>query len=469
MLHWLGKTLQRFGTWLKAKGAPIGLTGPQWSGSSAIDNYKRHRQPTPNELLQELKSTAWTCASINAATCAAYPPSVYVTTKHNQPRPKCATRPLTEKAWKHLHRLPHLEGRCKTAAHIEEITDHPLVTLLNAPTAPINTLGSFDLWELTTLYQEVIGSAYWYLEKDPLLDVPIRIWVLPSQNVTPMREANSPNLVDYFRYRTGTTEQRFDPSEIIHFRYPDPRDPYTSGYSPLRACFEQVAMTSEYSAFKRAKFDNYAIPDALLSPAEVIGEEERDRLESQWNQRFRKGGAGRVIVAESPLQMQLMQHSMGDLAALADMNATRDMIANAFHVPTAFFTTQTNLANLVASQNQHMSQAIGPRLNRRDEKLNETLVPLFDPTGRIFLASQDPVPVDQDASLQQTAQDLQYGVLTINEIRSGRGLPPMPWGNVPWLPQRWLPTDVPRVQPGEQGEPGPSANDGDPGPYAAKQ
>ena len=37
------------------------------------------------------------------------------------------------------------------------------------------------------------------------------------------------------------------------------------------------------------------------------------------------------------------------------------------------------------------SKAISPRLRRRDEKLNERLLPLFDPSGRLFLASEDPI------------------------------------------------------------------------------
>lgn len=39
------------------------------------------------------------------------------------------------------------------------------------------------------------------------------------------------------------------------------------------------------------------------------------------------------------------------------------------------------------SKSQHMDQFVGPRLERRDEKLNAQLVPLNDPTGRLFLAS----------------------------------------------------------------------------------
>jgi hypothetical protein len=91
-----------------------------------------------------------------------------------------------------------------------------------------------------------------------------------------------------------------------------------------------------------------------------------------------------------------------------------------------------------------LTQAISPRLDRRDEKLNQQLVPLFDPSGRLFLASEDPIPADADQATAQKELDPKYGVVTINEVRSERGLAPVPWGNVPWLPERWVPTDVPR-------------------------
>ena len=56
-----------------------------------------------------------------------------------------------------------------------------------------------------------------------------------------------------------------------------------------------MALLSDYAAFKKAKFENHGVPDALVTPDEVIGEEERDRLETQWNQRFRRGGSGRRV------------------------------------------------------------------------------------------------------------------------------------------------------------------------------
>jgi HK97 family phage portal protein len=426
------------------KAAPAALLGGQWSGTNYIDSWKRTREPSLNELVSELKGVAWACISLNAAICASYSPNLYVVTRHNQPKAKCSTRPINAKTAQRFATHDSSSTRSpftKSAVLIEEVTDHPLLDLLHRPNPLMN---GHDLWELTQTYLEVTGKAYWYLEKGAL-DVPASIWILPTQNVTPRRRDDSPNPIDYFEYRTGKRYQEFPVESVIFFRYPDPRDPYLGGLSPLRACYEQVLLTSEFAATKAAIYENRGLPSALVAPDDIIGEEERDRLENEWNRKFRRGGAGKVVVAESNMKLQLLNQSMGDLAALADMKATKEDITNAFHVSIAFFTSQTNLANLQASQAQHMAQAVGPRVVRRDDRLNHSLVPLFDPSGRLFLSSEDPVPVDQEANIAQLGLDLEHGVLSINEVRSGRGLPPVAWGDLPWLPIRWAQTDQARA------------------------
>src|SRR5262245_51472500 len=88
------RLLHSLALWLARKTHPGILSGSHWSGTASVDAYKRHRQPTPNELLAELKNTAWTCASINASVCANFPPRLYVATHQNQPQPRCLTRDL---------------------------------------------------------------------------------------------------------------------------------------------------------------------------------------------------------------------------------------------------------------------------------------------------------------------------------------------------------------------------------------
>ena len=222
MCNYLANALSRLSDLLRSKAVPPVLTGGQWSGTSFIDSYRRNRTPTPNEILAELKNTAWTCASLNASVCASNPPRLYVRTQTNQARPKCLTKSLSAATEKRLRSTPHLAVHTKSAERLEEVTEHPLLDLL-AQVNPVHN--QFDLWELTTLYQEVHGAAYWLLDIGAL-GTPQQIWILPSQNVTALREPQSRNVVDYYLYRTGAQEQRFRPDQIIHFRYPDPRSLY---------------------------------------------------------------------------------------------------------------------------------------------------------------------------------------------------------------------------------------------------
>jgi HK97 family phage portal protein len=414
--------LRRLVDWSQRKTMPAALGDTSFTAAASIDAYRRQRAPTAADLLGELKNTAWSCASINAAVCASFPPKLYVLTRPGDARPRCLTRSLDAAASHRRSAILNLKS-----AIVEEVVEHPLLTLLRQVN-PVHN--SFDLWELTELYLETQGSAYWLLDFDPVLDIPMAIWMLPSHLVTPRRRPDSDKLVDYYEYRGRRIEQ-FRPERILHFRFPDPRDPYCSGLSPLRACFEQVALTSEYTAMKRALYDNTGLPSVLLTPAESLGEDERDRLEKMWQQKFLRGGQGRALVAESALKVNILSHSMGDLAALADMKATKEDIANAFHVPLPFLSGDTNLANMQAADHLHKSLAITPRLRRRDEKLNEQLIPLFDPSGRLFFASEDPTPANHDFLLRQEKSDLEHGVRTINEVRAGRGLPPVAWGDKP--------------------------------------
>jgi HK97 family phage portal protein len=413
--------LHRLARWLRAKAAPPYLPDP--ASTLPVDFLRWRRLPSAEELLQELKNTAWTCASINAAVCAAFPPRLYVQTAPGAPAPRCLTRRLDAAQERQLRSRARHHPRCA----VEEVIDHPLLTLLQHVN-PVHN--AFDLWELTELYLEVHGSAYWLLDFDRLLGVPESIWLLPAHLVTPRRELGSRNIVDHYEYR-GVQTERFAPGRVIHFRFPDPRDPYCSGLSPLRACFEQVANTSQFAAMKRAIYENAALPSAVITPKESLGKTERERLETEWRQKFQGGGQGQALVLSSAMQVDVLERSMGDLAALADQKATKEDIANAFHVPLPFLTGETNLANMQAADHLHKTLAILPRLRRRDEKLNEQLVPLFDPSGRLFFASADPTPANQQFLLAQEQADLRHGVRTINEVRAGRGLPPVAWGHGP--------------------------------------
>src|SRR6516225_3674831 len=140
----LAETLTALANWLRPKAMPASLAGNPWTGSTYMDAFKRSRQPTPNELMAELKGAAWTCASINASVCASFPPRLYVATAPGQPAPKCATAPIGKALERRLRTAVPYAARTKAALHIHEVMEHPLLDLF----ARVNSVHSgFDLWE----------------------------------------------------------------------------------------------------------------------------------------------------------------------------------------------------------------------------------------------------------------------------------------------------------------------------------
>src|SRR5580704_4096346 len=164
--------------WLRPKALASQAAG---GGPDPFEVGRHRRQPSAVELLSELKNTVFTCASINAAACAAFPPRLYVATLERQAPPKCMTRALPYRVEKQLRARTTLPTRHKQALQLAEVVEHPLLTLLRHVN-PAHT--AFDLWELTPFQQGAVGSAYWLLDFDAR-GMPVAIWPWPAQWVTP--------------------------------------------------------------------------------------------------------------------------------------------------------------------------------------------------------------------------------------------------------------------------------------------
>src|SRR5262249_47359294 len=115
---------------LEGKKIPTSLTGDQWTGTTFTDIYQRQRNPTPNELLAELKGVASPCISLNASVCPTPPPRLYVATHSGQKPAKCLTKTLHPAGEARLRARKDLPPALTKAARIEEVLDHPLLTLL---------------------------------------------------------------------------------------------------------------------------------------------------------------------------------------------------------------------------------------------------------------------------------------------------------------------------------------------------
>ncbi len=425
-MSWLSRLGRAWDAFQRKEAPPMEIITP-----GTVDAFGRTRAPSPAGLLRECRGAVYACAMLNATALAAVPLRLYVATAAGEPRAKCPARPLSaaKRAW--LRR----QGGVAADARIEEVTDHPLLTLLET----VNDVhGRYDLFELTDLCQELLGVAYWRIERDALAR-PAKVWLLPAQYVTPVHDEDGARVVGY-DYAAGAARERLDPAEMIAFRFPDPRNPYSGGLSPARAVWESIDILRRHKAHVGAMLDNRARPDALVRPKGVdsqFGTAEVARFQQMFRRLFRRAGAGGVAVFPHPLEVTPLTIPPKDLEMLAQYKVSKTEIANAYGVPEAMLELSKSRAELEAALLQHARRAILPRCKRLEDRLNQSLCPRYD--KRLFLKFDNPVPEDDRQAAEVRRLNLDAGVTTVNEERAAMGLPPVAGGDRPLVPSGRVP------------------------------
>ncbi len=418
-------------------------------GAQYTDAFRKNRAPLPRELVQQLIGTAYACATLNADMVASTRLRLYVRTRPGEPTAKEYLRPvaLNRKTLQRLKDDPGVAHYVAGDTLVEEVTDHPLLELLKRPNPDpdIGGLCGFDLRWMTQLYLESVGRAYWLIERDGL-GVPRQLWLLRPHLVREIGDPSGQRLLLAYEYGGGTGA-RYQPGDVIKFHFPDPDHPYYGGYSPLMASIEKIRITRKEDAHINAMLDNMGRPDVVWSPkgdseGGGIGSAEAQRVRSAFKASFSQAGRGGLLVSEFPGTLQPLQWAPQDIVEIERARSIKTDICNVFGVPDAKL--ERNAANLAAARTAdyaHSKDAGIPRCLRNEETLNARLLPMFDPSGRLFVAYDSPVREDEAFLFEQSRAAAASGALTRNEIRASLGLSPVPWGDQPLAPADMVAVD----------------------------
>lgn len=374
--------------------------------------------PTDAQLIGEYitNDIVYTCVSWNAAAVAQTPFRLYMTGEPGA----TATAPFAAKGVSR-ERLaqfksnPNFANRIHAGQQVVEITDHPLLDLLERENDGLN---GYQLRYITAVYMEVLGGAYWLLE-DGLLGPPGGIKVLPTQRVLPMRDRDLG--VTGYKYLQALEGAwlTLEKSRVLDFRFPGVDDPYGGRHAPLKSAYLQAQLAAKFSIFQNNLLDNRARVDGIFIPKEQLSRTEAERAEQVFYQKFKGAGNGRVMVAESAGQFVPVAYPPTDLGPLEISRETLRRLCNAFGVPESLVSKDTTYANMQAAMAHYMRHTILPRILIIEQKLNAMLTPLYGP--RLFLAAENPVPQDAEFALQRTQVAIGAGVLTPEEIRQSTG------------------------------------------------
>lgn len=384
--------------------------------------------PSISRLLDEYRRTIYACIDINANACTDIDLKLYVTTGRGEKKPRLKTLPLSDFQKEFLAKKKKLDS----AVEIEEVIDHPVLTLLEKANDS-NYLNGQTLKNLTFKYKDLLGRAYWWLDFNPLLGTPRGLWIIPTQYLNPIKQSNSSNIVDHYEFTIGYPSREIPPDQIIQYLHTDFKNPYLNGIPPAAAAFDDVEVYNRLIALEAGLLANEARFDYALSPKtaeDAWGADESTRMELELKRKYGNGRGGGPHVFSEPVQIDVLQFGPRDLAGLEISKESKNTICNCFAIPIALLNSEKqNKMGLEAALTQHAMLAVRPRLNSDAAVKNDRLLPLYDDSGRLFFEYDNCVPVDKTAYLQETVQLIMNQVMQQNEGRKRHKLPPVAGGD----------------------------------------
>ncbi len=391
---------------------------------------KPYLKPTQlKQFINRYASWVYACANRNAINSAQVPLNLFVAkptgTKSNS---RFKTVKPNKETLNYLTNSPSTKQIVARAADVEQLLEHPFIELIQNVNEFMN---GFELFEITYLYLELTGNAYWFIERD-VFGKPVELWPLMPQYMKPILH-NRKFVVGYEFSINNVNKFFYEFDEIIHFKYPNPKDPFI-GMGKLEACVVAADLYGEMNIYETALLKNSGRPDMAMVLPESAGTptaDEQARLRRTWYRRH--GGTrktGNLAILSGGAKLESLTFKPKEMNFLKGRDTTLQEIAGVFGVPMSKLVTKdVNRANAETGNYTYSKDTILPMLRRVEQKINEQLMPMFD--ENLFVSYENPVPQDKEFDLKERTENISSGYTTINEERAKNGLDPVPWGDEP--------------------------------------
>lgn len=365
-------------------------------------------------------NTGWInfCNTKNANTCSSIPLKLYY---------KNPGKTLEMTAYKSLSNS-QVKSICKSAniilkeqEDIQEILEHPILTLFKN----INdTMNYYDWCSLNFQYQGLIGNSYNEIIYDAD-GLPIALNPLLGEFITIKGTGkNQGKIISYLYKPDDKTEKTYKPEQVLHFANYAPSNNLI-GRGELEFCYSAQERFLYMDAYEKYLSINNGRPDIAVAYKNRLSEKDLKDQYRQWNKKF--GGvqnSGKVAVTSGDMTITNLGFAPKDMQFGNGRTWALKEICAAYSIPEALVSvTDVNRANSVEATNHYLRYCIYPKMTRFCSKLNEQLVPLYDPNLFIWMEEQYlENPVDKNKT---TIELFNAGIIDKNEARSAVGYEPL--------------------------------------------
>jgi HK97 family phage portal protein len=310
------------------------------------------------------------------------------------------------------------EGRTEPTT----LDKHPFLQLVRRPNRDTS---QFQLIEFTQTYIELAGEAFWYLVKGKRSREPQEIYLLRPDMVDVVVdrvEKNPRGLVSgYVLRKDDGTKIPFDEDEVIHFKTPNPINPYR-GLGVIEASATYIQTEEFASEWTKNSIFNSGRPSGIVNIKGLMDPEQFELVKRRFKQEYSgtsNAGKTMFLTAKDGIEYQKLGMDLGEVAIKDLKDLTRDDIFQMFRVSKTMMgiTDDVNRANAREQRAVWIENVIKPKMNRIVDTLDSQLIDTWGPN--LTLTFKDPTPVwIADKVTEWTAASNKW--MTTNEIRAER-------------------------------------------------
>lgn len=308
---------------------------------------------------------------------------------------------------------------------LDRIGKHPILDLLDRfNDATSRSDGIYN----TQSHKKMVGDAFWLLD-DKGINVE-NIYLLNPTEITldlgDFSKEDTKAMIKGYQFKTEIkkkngkseeVERYYQPEEIIHFKKPNPNNPYR-GYGAVEAAAKTIDLDSLVNDTQRDFFRRGAITNFVITTEQKLSQDQRKALRAELKSNYTgKNNAFRAMLLTNGMKPENITMSNKDMEFLAQLKWYRDKIMVIFgNNPASLgIIEDVNRANSESSIRNWKSTTIRSEMASLVNTLNEFLLPRWG--DNLVLGFADPVPEDEEKTAKQAIELKRGGVITRNEAR----------------------------------------------------
>jgi len=331
----------------------------------------------------------------------------------------------------------------------EEITDHPLLDLLENPN---EITGRSEFLEALMGYKFISGETFVYCPS-PLNGVnkglAKEMWVI-NPNIIKIKSDKFGVPQQYTMGYNDTDVIEAEPNQIIHLKYFNPHSVTGRGLSPLMTSAlsivqSQLAYKANVSMLDKGGLQGMFTYESS-NELDDFDEEKQASLEDKWEKKNAEKG---ILITNAKLKWEQAGLKSVDLDLLNSIKFTIRDICNIYGISSQLMNDPDNktYSNLKQARVEMISNIVIPELELFIGELNRTIVKAYgDMEGKTLMLglNKDIYPELREANLQLVQSLAQSWWLTGNEKREALdyGVLDNPEMNEIYIPQGNTPIEI---------------------------